>query len=197
MRRFVAVAALSLLASSLLIVSPSTAGAGGFCADEAFTDGRGTAVDMKDYCMFPTILRVEPGTEVEFRNVDGTTHMLGGVQNIFGNLHDEVMPKQSVSYTFKDEGVFPYLCILHPGMAGAIVVGDGEGKVNYTSVTGSSTSSTMNEPPAEDAAAPASRQPETRPTSSETTGNILQIVGIFAAVIGGLWWTRRRPQPEA
>jgi hypothetical protein len=39
----------------------------------------------------------------------------------------ELAPDQSASFEFKEEGTFPYVCIYHPGMAGAIVVGDGQG----------------------------------------------------------------------
>lgn len=194
MRRFVALAALSTLASALLLASPSTAGAGGFCAGGTFTDVRNDAkvavVEIKNFCFTPTIMRIEPGEQVVFQNSDPELHMLGGVQNIFGNLHNEVGPKESLSYTFKDEGVFPYLCILHPGMAGAIVVGDGEGKnVSTASIVESSVV------PPDDTAA-VQQQPETQPAAAENAGNLLQLVGILAAVLGGLWWTRRRPQPE-
>jgi hypothetical protein len=30
-----------------------------------------------------------------------------------------------VSYTFEEVGVFPYFCVFHPAMVGAVVVGDG------------------------------------------------------------------------
>ena len=32
-----------------------------------------------------------------------------------------------MSYRFDQDGVYPYSCLLHPGMVGAIVVGDGVG----------------------------------------------------------------------
>ena len=32
-----------------------------------------------------------------------------------------------MTFAFRDEGVFPYYCTFHPGMSGAIVVGDASG----------------------------------------------------------------------
>jgi hypothetical protein len=34
---------------------------------------------------------------------------------------------KSVTFRFDEEGVYPFFCCLHPGMAGAVVVGDGAG----------------------------------------------------------------------
>jgi hypothetical protein len=37
------------------------------------------------------------------------------------------MQGETVSYRFDQDGVYPYSCLIHPGMVGAIVVGDGVG----------------------------------------------------------------------
>jgi hypothetical protein len=42
----------------------------------------------------------------------------------WGNA-DDIAEGESVAYAFDNPGVYPYFCILHPGMVGAIVVGDG------------------------------------------------------------------------
>jgi plastocyanin len=196
MRRLMVVAVLTTLASALLLASPSTAGAGGFCSDGSFTDERGDTVALSMNCMTPTILRVEQGAAVRFVNEDNTLHMLGGVTNIFGNMHTELPSGESLTYTFKDEGVFPYVCVLHPGMAGAIVVGDGEGKVTTSSVTGGSIT-----PPSDDTAvadeteATVDSSPA-RPARAGTSSDLIQVVLVLAAVTAGLWWTKRRLQPE-
>jgi len=43
-----------------------------------------------------------------------------------------------VSYRFDTDGVYPYACWLHPGMVGAIVVGDGVGSDLSAVVPGTS-----------------------------------------------------------
>ncbi|MEA2434686.1 MAG: hypothetical protein QOG54_2143 [Actinomycetota bacterium] len=103
-----------------------TASAGGFCADPStFSAADTTQIDIKNFCFTPTVAYVQVGDTVTFTNRDKEVHNLGGVNDVFGNLHDELMPGDDMSYTFDTEGTFPYLCILHPGMAGAIVIGDG------------------------------------------------------------------------
>ncbi|MEA2453301.1 MAG: hypothetical protein QOG04_2011 [Actinomycetota bacterium] len=204
MRRFTTLFALALIASALLVAAPSTAGAGGFCAGGKFTDVRNTSkvalVEIRNYCFTPTIMRIEPGDQVTFQNSDPDIHALGGVQNIFGDMHTEIMPKESLTYTFRDEGVFPYLCILHPGMAGAIVVGDGEGKnVTRASIVESSAvlpGSETSDDDSADVAGAAAQQPDTTPASSNTSGSLWQLLGILGAVAGTFWWTRRKPQTE-
>lgn len=139
---------------------PVTAGgAGGFCGDGKFTDGATTDVAMSEMCFSPTVTRIEPGDTVTFHNKDQTMHMVGGIANGFGSLHTEVAPETSVSYTFKNEGIYPYVCILHPGMGGAIVVGDGEGK-------GAGAGPVTAAPPADESDEAA----VTRPAEAETSG---------------------------
>jgi plastocyanin len=119
------------VAASVAFLPLSRAGAGGFCMDtmtESFTDAVGTEVVMVDNCFTPTVTRVDAGDAVTFTNKDGKAiHAVGGPVGSFGDPHGEIMPGESVSYRFDQEGTFPYVCIYHPGMAGAVVVGDGEG----------------------------------------------------------------------
>jgi plastocyanin len=199
MRRSVAALALAVVSCAFLLVAPGTAGAGGFCSDGNFTDARGTTVELSKFCMTPTILRVDKGAEVTFQNNDPELHMLGGVNNAFGNLHTELRPKESISYTFNDDGVFPYLCILHPGMAGAIVVGDGAGKISNASVTGGAVLPPADSSEPEEQAAPAgdAEQPANEPTSSTVPGNLWLLAGIVAAMSAGFWWLRRKAQPQS
>lgn len=71
--------------------------------------------------MTPSVLRVEPGAAVTFTNRDPAMHNLFGSGMYVGELHAE----RSVAFRFDDAGVYPYACTIHPGMVGAIVVGDG------------------------------------------------------------------------
>lgn len=113
---------------AMLVVLPAQAGGGGHGCTEGFEDGRGATVITKGVCFTPTVVRIEAGDTVEFKNPDTLPHMVGGIAGSFGDLYTDLAPGQSVSYRFPDEGVYPYACVLHPGMGGAVVVGDGEGK---------------------------------------------------------------------
>ena len=134
--------AAALLAGLSVIVVAPAAGAGGFCAGyegETLTDVRAVGgspkanvVRMKDNCFDATVMRVSPDATVTWRNADPVAHAVGGAAGSFGDMHAEVAPGGSVAYRFDEEGVFPYVCILHPGMAGAVVVGDGVGSDTKT-----------------------------------------------------------------
>lgn len=93
-----------------------------------FEDQRTNEIKVTDMCFSPTVARIDVGDTVTFFNGQ-TQHMVGGMAGSFGDLHTELAAGKKLSYRFDEEGVFPYACILHPGMGGAIVVGDGEGKV--------------------------------------------------------------------
>src|SRR5688500_8940565 len=119
-RRYQVAILLGVLTVSVAAVTSSPATAGGFCSESEFTDARTTDVGMAEMCFTPTVARIEPGDTVTFHNKDKTLHMVGGITNVFGNLHTEVPNDKSVSYKFNEEGVYPYVCMLHPGMGGAI-----------------------------------------------------------------------------
>lgn len=70
-------------------------------------------------CMNPRVLRTS-SEEVTFVNRDGATH------NLFGSgwMVEELRQDDSVVRRFT-EGTHVYSCTLHPGMVGAVVVGDG------------------------------------------------------------------------
>jgi plastocyanin len=104
---------------------PASAG-GGCMHGTAPTDGRGTVVEIVNYCFTPTVLHVEPGTEVTFVNRDDTSHEVTGVGGRWGTFEDLGL-NDRVSYTFEEDGVYVYSCFIHPGMVGAIVAGSGTG----------------------------------------------------------------------
>ena len=112
-----------LLSSGLVAAMPAAAGGGG-CHRDAVTgpvEGDGTQVDLAQYCMSPTVLRAAPGATVTFTNRDEAMHNLFGSGMFVG----ELAPNQSVAFRFDDAGTYAYACTLHPGMVGAIAVGDG------------------------------------------------------------------------
>jgi plastocyanin len=110
-------------------VPAAPAGAGGTChfAPTPF-DARARVVRMKDLCFAPVVVRVPRGAEVTWVNSDrgGEPHTVTGVATQWGS-YDELHSGDRVSYSFETEGVWPYFCALHPGMTGAVVVGDGIG----------------------------------------------------------------------
>lgn len=124
MRRVLFVSA----AVAVLVGTTVPAQAGYYCpGPDTFQDQATNVVVMKEDCFGPTVARIDAGDELRFRNVDMHPHTVGGVAGTFGDGHREIRAGESVSFRFDDEGVFPYFCVIHPGMAGAVVVGDGTG----------------------------------------------------------------------
>lgn len=127
-----AVLTASLLALLLLPAVP--AGAGGGC-HEGVTQGTGDTVELIDACFTPTTLRIEPGDSVTFVNRDGFVHNV--TAHLWGYF-DDLKQGDAFTATFDEEGVYPYACTYHPGMTGAVVVGDGDGPGSGAAVTVSS-----------------------------------------------------------
>jgi hypothetical protein len=66
---------------------------------------------------------VAPGTKVTWLNKDSDVHNVTGFGYRWGTQGD-IREGERFSTTFQSRGVFPYTCYLHPGMNGAVVVGD-------------------------------------------------------------------------
>ena len=129
MRRQIAkVMAGSMVAVSLVFggVGIASAGGGGCFHETAPSTGEGTSVEMIDNCFQATLLRVQPGAQVTWVNRDLASHTVTGVGGTWGSF-DEVAPGDRVAYSFKSNGIYLYSCLIHPGMVGAVVVGDGRG----------------------------------------------------------------------
>ena len=119
------------------------ASAGGGCMHSTGpTTGRGDTVELQDMCFTSTVLYVEPGTDVTWINRDPMGHNVVGVGGTWGSLDLTLNQGDTVSYRFDEEGVFPYACWIHPGMIGAIVVGDGVGTDLAGVVPGTATDTT-------------------------------------------------------
>ena len=127
------------VATAALWASSGIAVAGGGCMHSTGpTTGRGDTVEMLDYCFTSTVLYVERGTDVTWTNRDDTGHDIVGVGGTWGNPDLTLNNGDTASYRFDEDGVFPYACWIHPGMIGAIVVGDGVGKDLAGAVVGTS-----------------------------------------------------------
>lgn len=125
LRRSVAI--LAVTAFSLLF-TPSVA-AGGGCRWETseHVESASTADEVTAHiagCRYePTTLYIEPGTTVTWLNKDPVPHSVTGPFLTLGG--DRLLDQgASTSVTFDEEGVFPYYCVLHYGMAASVVVGD-------------------------------------------------------------------------
>lgn len=132
-RRTAIVLAATALAALTLPASPAVAGGG---CHSGVTQGVGDTVEMRDACFTPTTLfRVDPGDSVTFVNRDEIVHNVGG--NLWGHL-DDLTAGEAFTATFEEAGIYPYACSYHPGMTGAIVVGDGTNVGNGETVAVSS-----------------------------------------------------------
>lgn len=101
----------------------ASAGGGGCHERPAQAEGAGTVVSITYGCFTPTILHVAAGSNVEFQNNDAAVHALSGVGDS-QPIADKLAPGSVATRTFPTEGIFPYYCNLHVGMAGVIVVGE-------------------------------------------------------------------------
>jgi plastocyanin len=159
----------TIVAVAALMLPLVPARAGGYCMGNVpFTDARAATVEMKGNCFGPTVARIEASDTVTFVNADTESHSVGGANGTFGDAHAVIPSGDEVSFTFDREGVYPYVCILHPGMAGAIVVGDGVGKVSSAAGI---TSASSNHP---------SQSKRTNPISDSSGDGIP--VGLLASV---------------
>ena len=121
-RRIVMISILGVILGAFWPSAPATAGGG--CHDPQFGDEKTDEIKMGNLCFYPTVARVEPGTQVTWRNGDPVTHMATGAGGAWGSA-DEVASNGRTTFTFDEPGVFPYSCPIHPGMVGAVVVNDG------------------------------------------------------------------------
>ena len=115
--------AIATVAAVALPGGAAIASGGGGCG-RPVSDARGDSVRIRDFCFGPTILRVQPGAEVRFRNADSLGHTVLGANASWGSFRQLNMGKQ-VTYRFIRPGVYPYVCTYHAGMIGAVVVGGG------------------------------------------------------------------------
>lgn len=107
----------------LLVLGGSHAHAGGGC-HQPVASGSEPVVHLVGACFTPTIVHVKEGTTVTWTtDPSGVPHTVTGANASWGSSGD-VLPGTSFSQPFAAEGVYPYYCMLHPGMVGAVVVGD-------------------------------------------------------------------------
>ncbi|HVF19559.1 MAG TPA: plastocyanin/azurin family copper-binding protein [Mycobacteriales bacterium] len=124
MRRSLSSAALLVgtLCATGLLGAPA-ASAGGGCSDDVSFRPDTTKVVTEHACWAPTVTQVRPGQAVSFVNASGMEHNITGPGPI--GFHDLGLAAGStVKITFPSAGIYPYACTFHPGMSGAVVVGN-------------------------------------------------------------------------
>lgn len=160
--------ALLMMLAVVLVAQPASAGGGGGCHERVDTAGEPLVVSMNQSCFGPDVLRVGAGDTVRFVNNDPYGHTVTGAGLEWGSV-DIMSYEAATEVTFDTPGVYPYMCILHPGMAGAIIV------------------------EAEEAAAAAPAAP-TSPSVASTSVIPALVIGTAALGILALAWTwTRRP----
>jgi len=180
------VALASLVLATVVVVTAAFMGraamAGGGGCHQPRTDSAGATVDLKDNCFLPTVLRAETGATITFESFDEQPHSVTsvGVRQAGGwGSFEELGLGASATHAFEAPGVYPYFCVLHPGMVGAIVVGDGG--------AGSAASISATELAANGDAA----QDDSDGVDAASVGGIAG-VGLLGAAAGGLLVARRR-----
>jgi plastocyanin len=119
-------ASLGLLLASFAVPTPVAAGDPCYHGFElpARSESDEPQVKMMACAFAPTVVRVAPGTTVQWFN-GLETHLLTGANQEWGFRDDEIGPRETVAFRFDRPGTYPYACALHRGMVGTIVVGDG------------------------------------------------------------------------
>jgi len=88
---------------------------------------------LSDKCYNPSTIKVPAGSTVTWTNKDTASHTVTYAKNpldattwdldgkiLFGMKL--IMPNQSVSWEFKEQGEYPYFCAVHPWMIGRVIV---------------------------------------------------------------------------
>jgi plastocyanin len=182
--RRITLASAMVVAALSLGAAPASAG-GGCLHGLPPSDGTGDTVEMNANCFEATVLHVDPGAEVTWVNRDPYTHTVTGVGGTWGDF-SEIAQGGSVSYRFDTNGVYVYSCLIHPGMVGAVVVGNGSGDAGLDAVAVIPLSV---DPPS----APATTAPATSGGSSWIWPALL--AGAIGTGIGLAFARRRRSQP--
>jgi plastocyanin len=77
-------------------------------------------VQIKNFAYAPATLRVRPGATVRWTNEDSAPHTASAANGSFTS--PTLRLRQGYSKRFTRPGRYSYLCALHPGMRGAVVV---------------------------------------------------------------------------
>jgi plastocyanin len=74
-------------------------------------------VTIEDNAFFPPSVIIGAGETVRWMNDDAVVHTVTG----FG-IDERIGPGQTFDHTFAEAGTYPYVCSIHAGMQGEVVV---------------------------------------------------------------------------
>jgi plastocyanin len=203
MRAIRVLVALGLVLGSFAFATPVAAGDPCYHGFDQppLTEGTDPQVKLLPCAFAPTVLRVAPGTTVEFFSGPYDVHLITGAGQLWGSRDVEVQPDSMVAYRFDRAGTYPYACALHRGMSGTIVVGNGITKaaaagsapavvavtapVANASPVPASTPSPVAVAVQVPVAAAASAAAEPAPASARVEGSNAAPLAIVAAVMAG------------
>jgi plastocyanin len=180
---------------ALGVVTAPTVSAGNPCFHDfsmpAATVATSDQVKLMPCAFEPTVTQVAVGSEVTFLNGPDFAHLITGANQAWGSPDVELRPGATIAYTFDRTGIYPYACAVHPGMSGAVIVGDVAEALSAGSVTDASTSS---------GSTSANTSEAISPTSEAFDGGDFPLValGIGAGVVAGaaaVWLAIRRRSP--
>ena len=177
-------AAMCVLTAGMALLGWNAPAFAGGCGQPA-THGTGTTVEISEMCFRPSLLSVKPGATMTFVNRDPFAHNVGG--QLWGHLED-LESGQLFRATFDGEGIYPFACTLHPGMTGAIVVGDGVGTGNGRSVPVSSDQPTSSAPSVPAPVAAGAIEPPDGSALPAILGALL--VGLAIGAVGATYRSR-------
>ena len=116
-------AALLPLAAALVVgltACGSSRAAGGNAPAPAGGTSSSTTVTVENFAFTPKTLTVKSGATVTWKFRDAVPHNVKAGDGSFASAN--LGKGKSYSFTFTAAGTFNYVCTIHPGMAGTVVV---------------------------------------------------------------------------
>ncbi len=119
---------IALLPLLLTLAAPALAGCGGggggsssTSSSGGGTSGNATAVTMKNIAFAPSSMTVKVGQKITWTNDDSVAHNVTATSGASFRSSD-FSQGGTFSYTPTKAGTIHYVCTIHPGMDGTIVV---------------------------------------------------------------------------
>lgn len=117
--RFIVIGVVGIV---LAVPATAFAGGGGGC-NQTLSEGEPLVVSMTQSCYGPEVATIEAGQALTFTNADPYPHTVTAAGQQWGST-ELVSHGESIEVVFDEPGVYAYMCILHAGMAGAVVVSE-------------------------------------------------------------------------
>ena len=78
---------------------------------------------MDNFAFVPSEIKIKAGSKITWVNNDNTIHTITSDSGGKAELNSKILDKgESYEHVFNVKGVFNYLCSIHPGMKGKVVV---------------------------------------------------------------------------